>query len=101
MFRRIAVPLAWPAMVVTWVFEFKANWTELMKPLIYLRDDSQFTIPRGLYTLLGILGPSSGGHGDYQIVLAAMVLATLPLIVIFFLAQRVFIEGIATQGRKG
>jgi multiple sugar transport system permease protein len=101
MFRRIAVPLAWPAMVVTWVFEFKANWTELMKPLIYLRDDSTFTIPRGLYTLLGILGPSSGGHGDYQIVLAAMVLATLPLILIFFLAQRVFIEGIATQGRKG
>jgi multiple sugar transport system permease protein len=101
MFWRIVVPLAKPALLVTFVFEFKASWTELMKPLIYLRDDSQFTIPRGLYSLLGVLGPSAGGHGDYQIIIAAMVLATLPLIVIFFLAQRYFIEGIATSGRKG
>jgi multiple sugar transport system permease protein len=101
MFRRIALPLAKPALIVTFVFEFKASWTDLIKPLIYLRDDSQFTIPRGLYNLLGVLGPSAGGHGDYQIVIAGTVLATLPMIIIFFLGQRYFMEGIATQGRKG
>ena len=39
MFRRIALPLAKPALIVTFVFEFKASWTDCMKPLIYLRDD--------------------------------------------------------------
>ena len=101
MFRRIAVPIARPALIVTLIFEFKANWTNFLDSLIYLRTDDQFTIPRGLYTLLGLFGPSAGGHGDYQVVIAAMVIATVPMIIIFFLGQRFFIEGIATQGRKG
>jgi multiple sugar transport system permease protein len=101
MFWRIAVPLAKPALIVTAVFEFKASWTDLMKPLIYLRDDHQFTVPRGLFALLGIYGPSGGGHGDYQVIIAATVIATIPMIIIFFLGQRYFIEGIATSGRKG
>jgi multiple sugar transport system permease protein len=101
MFRRIALPLAKPALIVTFVFEFKASWTDLLKPLIYLNHDSQYTLPRGLYNLLGTLGPSNGGHGDYQIVIAGTVLATIPMIIIFFLGQRYFMEGIATQGRKG
>jgi multiple sugar transport system permease protein len=101
MFWRIAVPLAWPALIVTAVFEFKANWTEFMKPLIYLRDDDQYTLPRGLKNMLDLFGPSAGGHGDYQIVMAGLVLATIPMIIIFFLGQRYFVEGIATQGRKG
>jgi multiple sugar transport system permease protein len=101
MFWRIAVPLAKPALIVTAVFEFKASWTDLMKPLIYLRADDTFTVPRGLKVLLDLYGPSAGGHGDYQVILAGTVLATLPMIIIFFLGQRYFVEGIATQGRKG
>lgn len=101
MFWRIAAPLAWPAMIVTAVFEFKASWTELMKPLIYLNDDSEYTLPRGLKNMLDLFGPSAGGQGDYQIVMAGLVLATIPMIIIFFLGQRFFVEGIATSGRKG
>jgi multiple sugar transport system permease protein len=101
MFRRIALPLAKPALIVTAVFEFKASWTELQKSLIYLRDDGTFTIPRGLKNLLDLYGPSAGGQGDYQVIIAGTVLATLPMIIIFFLGQRYFVEGIATQGRKG
>jgi multiple sugar transport system permease protein len=101
MFRRIALPLARPALIVTFIFEFKASWTDLVKPLIYLNQDSQFTLPRGLYYLIGVLGPSGGGQGDYEVVIAGTVLATLPMILIFFLGQRYFMEGIATQGRKG
>jgi multiple sugar transport system permease protein len=101
MFWRIAVPLAKPAMIVTFIFEFKASWTELQKALIYLRADNTFTVPRGLKNLLDLYGPSNGGHGDYQVIVAATVLATLPMIVVFFLGQRYFVEGIATQGRKG
>jgi multiple sugar transport system permease protein len=101
MFWRIAVPLAKPALIVTAVFEFKASWTELQKALIYLRSDNTFTVPRGLKNLLDLYGPSNGGHGDYQVVIAGTVLATLPMIIVFFLGQRYFVEGIATQGRKG
>ncbi|HEX7084352.1 MAG TPA: carbohydrate ABC transporter permease [Gaiellaceae bacterium] len=101
MFWRIAFPLARPALIVTFVLEFKASWTDLQKPLIYLHSDSSFTIPRGLFNMIGVLGPSGGGHGDYEIVIAAAVLATLPMIILFFFGQRYFMEGIATQGRKG
>jgi multiple sugar transport system permease protein len=101
MFWRIAVPLAKPALIVTAVFEFKANWTELQKALIYLRADNTFTVPRGLKNLLDLYGPSNGGHGDYQVIIAATVIATIPMIIVFFLGQRYFVEGIATQGRKG
>jgi multiple sugar transport system permease protein len=101
MFWRIAVPLAKPALIVTAVFEFKASWTELQKTLIYLRADNTFTVPRGLKNLLDLYGPSNGGHGDYQVIIAGTVLATLPMIIVFFLGQRYFVEGIATQGRKG
>ncbi|HZS23552.1 MAG TPA: carbohydrate ABC transporter permease [Gaiellaceae bacterium] len=101
MFWRIALPLAKPALIVTALFEFKAKWTDLMTPLIYLRSDSQFTIPRGLFALLGQWSPQAGGNGDYEWLMAAMVLSTLPMIIIFFFAQRYFIEGISLQGRKG
>jgi multiple sugar transport system permease protein len=101
MFRRIALPLAKPALIVPFVFAFQASWTDLLKPLIYLRDDSQYTVPRGLKAVLDTFGQGGGGQQDWQIVVAATVLATLPMIIVFFLGQRYFVEGIATQGRKG
>jgi multiple sugar transport system permease protein len=45
LFRRIALPLTTPALIVTFIFEFRASWTDLMRPLIYLRDGSLFTLP--------------------------------------------------------
>jgi multiple sugar transport system permease protein len=99
LFRRIAVPLCMPALIVVFIFEFKASWTDLIKPLIYLRDSALYTLPRGLKTLLDAFG--YGGEMKWEVVLAASVIATVPLIVIFFLGQRYFVEGIATQGRKG
>lgn len=98
-FWKIAVPLTRPAIVVTLLFEFQAAWTDLMRPLIYLRDSSTFTIPRGLKALLDQYG--FGGEWHWEIVVTASVLTTLPMIVIFFLGQRHFIEGIATTGAKG
>jgi multiple sugar transport system permease protein len=84
---------------VTFIFEFRASWTDLMRPLIYLRDGSLFTLPRGLKVILDQFG--QGGEGQWEVVLAASVIATLPMLVIFFIGQRYFVEGIATTGRKG
>jgi multiple sugar transport system permease protein len=99
MFLRIALPLAKPALIVAFIFELQASWNDLMKPLIYLQDQNLYTIPLGLKTVLDGFGQS--GENQWEIIIAATVLATLPMIVIFFLGQRYFVEGIATQGRKG
>jgi multiple sugar transport system permease protein len=98
-FWRIALPLTKPAMVVTALFEFQAAWTDLMRPLIYLRDSSTFTVPRGLKSMLDQFG--FGGEWHWEIVVTASVITTVPMIVLFFLGQRHFVEGIATTGSKG
>ncbi|MEE6257332.1 carbohydrate ABC transporter permease [Plantactinospora sonchi] len=100
LFWRMAFPLIRPALLVAFVFEFKASWTDLLKPLIYLRDESLFTLPRGLKVLLDRFGYGSDQQ-QWEIVLAGSVIATIPMIILFFLAQRHFVQGIATTGRKG
>jgi multiple sugar transport system permease protein len=99
LFWRIALPLCRPALIVTFVFELRASWSDLLKPLIYLRDVDLFTLPRGLKAISDQFGQS--GEQQWEIVLAGSVITTLPMIIVFFLAQRHFINGIATQGRKG
>ena len=99
MFWRIALPLCRPALAVTLLFEFQAAWTDLMRPLIYLRDSSNFTIPRGLKALVDQFG--SGGEFRWEIVVTASVITTVPMIILFFIGQRHFVAGIATGGTKG
>ncbi|MDX6409020.1 MAG: multiple sugar transport system permease protein [Gaiellaceae bacterium] len=101
MFWRIAVPLAKPALIVTFIFEIEAKWFDLMTPLIYLRDTALFTLPLGLKTILDSFGRSGGGEGDWQLIVAATVISVIPMLVIFAVFQKYFLEGISTQGRKG
>ena len=101
MWWSVALPLTRAALIVVFIFELKASWTDLMKPLIFLRDVSQFTLPRGLKALVDRFNPTAGGEGEFQLVMAAAVIVTVPMIVVFFLAQRYFIEGIQTTGSKG
>lgn len=95
----IALPLTRTALIVVFVFEFKASWTDLMKPLIYLQNNQLFTLPRGLKAILDQFG--QGGEMQWEIVLAASVIITLPMLIIFFIGQRYFMDGIATTGLKG
>lgn len=99
MWRSIALPLTRTALIVVFIFEFKASWTDLLKPLIYLQNSALYTLPRGLKAILDQFG--QGGEMEWEIVLAASVIVTLPMLIIFFLGQRYFIEGIATTGLKG
>ncbi len=96
---RVAMPLTKTALIVVFIFEFKASWTDLIKPLIYLYDTALFTMPRGIKAVLDQFG--QGGESQWEIVMAATVILTLPMIIIFFIGQRYFIEGIATTGTKG
>lgn len=95
----IALPLTRAAMIVVFVFELKAAWTELLKPLIFLHDLAMYTLPRGLKAIVD--NPSIGGQKEWELLAAAGVIVTIPMIIVFFLGQRYFLEGIATTGSKG
>lgn len=97
--RHVALPLTRVALIVTFIFEFKASWTDLVKPLIYLQNNNLFTLPRGLKALLDQFG--QGGEMQWEIILAASVIVTIPMMILFFIGQRYFMEGIATTGLKG
>jgi multiple sugar transport system permease protein len=101
MFRRIALPLAKPALIVVFIFELQAKWYDLMTPLIYLRDTALYTLPLGLKTILDQQGHGGGGEGRWEIIMAGTVVTVLPMVILFAIFQRYFIQGIATQGRKG
>lgn len=102
LFTRIAVPLSKPALIIVFIFEFQASWDDVLKPLIYLGNKvEKFTVPIGLNSLFVKYNPIAGGEGDFQYIVTAALLATIPLILVFLFGQRFFIEGIANQARKG
>ncbi|GAA4166422.1 carbohydrate ABC transporter permease [Gryllotalpicola daejeonensis] len=103
LFRRIAMPLSIPSFIIVFIFEFQASWNNLQAALIYLNAGSvhQFTVPLGISYAMTLFSPTNGGHGDYQYVMVAALLVTLPMLIIFAFGQRYFVEGVATQGRKG
>lgn len=98
-FWRIALPLCKPALAVVLVFEVQAVWTDLMRALIYLRDSDTFTVPRGLKSLVDAFG--FGGEWHWEIIITASVITTIPMIIVFFVAQRQIIDGVASSGLKG
>jgi multiple sugar transport system permease protein len=103
MFWRVVMPLSIPSFVIVLLFEFQASWNNLQAALIYLNAGSvdQFTAPLGIAYAMTRYSPTAGGHGDYQYVMVASLLVTLPMLVLFAFGQRYFVEGVATTGRKG
>ncbi|HEV2781143.1 MAG TPA: carbohydrate ABC transporter permease [Actinophytocola sp.] len=94
-FFSMALPLARAGLIVVFIFELKNAWTDLLKPLIYLRDPNLYTMPRGLKSIIDRFG--LGGEQEWEVVLTASVIATVPMIIAFFLAQRYFMHGLVTQ----
>ena len=103
MFWRMAFPLSIPSFIIVFLFEFQASWNNLQAGLIYLNAGSEegYTVPLGIASAMTRYSPTNGGHGDYQFVMVAALLVTLPMLILFAFGQRYFIEGVASQGRKG
>jgi multiple sugar transport system permease protein len=103
LFRRIALPLSIPSFIIVFLFEFQASWNNLQASLIYLNAGApeDFTVPLGIAYAMTKYSPTAGGHADYQYVMVASLVVTLPMLLLFAFGQRYFIEGVATQGRKG
>ena len=94
-FRLIVLPLAKPALATVALFQFIHAWNDFSGPLLYLRDADKFPLAYGLERFI------SSYVDQTHLLLAASVLFTLPIVVLFFLTQHIFIKGIATTGLKG
>ncbi len=93
-FSRVVLPLAKPALATCALFQFLGCWNDFFGPLLYINDPSKYTLAYGLQQFLTSYG------GKWAQLMAASTLFTLPIIVLFFFAQRTFIQGIATTGGK-
>jgi ABC-type glycerol-3-phosphate transport system permease component len=91
----IILPQVKPAAAAVAVMTFMWSWNEFLSPLIYLRDQSRFPLSLGLFAM------RLENSGDWSLIMAANVLMTLPVIVLFFLCQRYFIQGMTMSGMKG
>lgn len=94
-FFRVILPLARPALTVVALLQFIWCWNEFVQPLIFLNHQDMYTAALGLQMF-----QSQHGGVPWTIVMAACVIVVLPIILIFLLAQRMLVEGIATQGLK-
>ena len=97
-FWSVALPMARPALITLTILSFQGTWNELTHTLVAVQSPELFTLPRGLADLVS---GSLGAGTQYPLKLAAAVLTTIPVAVIFIVFQRYFIRGANEGAEKG
>ena len=93
-FCRVMLPLSKPALATCALFQFVGTWNDFLGPLIYLNDPDKYTVAYGLQQFMAKNGP------QWSLLMAGSTLFVIPVVVVFFSAQRSFIQGIATTGGR-
>ena len=96
-FFRIVYPMARPALGALTILTFQGNWNEFFWPLVVLTTRSEFTLPIGLLGFRNAYGPA----GDWGLILAGAFLSMIPVLILFIVFQRYFVEGASFSGLKG
>jgi len=94
-YRRVVLPLSTPAITTVIIFSFLRTWNDFIGPLIFLTDNRLYTLSLGAQQIMHNLDPK------WDMLLTLGVLMTFPVLIVFFLLQKYFIEGIAMTGIKG
>ena len=94
-YAQIMLPLSKPALATTALLTYLYTYTDFLNPLIYISDPDRYTLS------LGLLGYFSQHGASWGPLMAASVMFTIPTAALFLIAQRTFIQGIATSGLKG
>lgn len=92
--RRIILPLCRPALLSVTLFSIIATWSDVLQPLVYLRDDKYFTVSLGLAQFQGRYVT------QWEQMLAAAAVTAVPILLVFLAAQKQFVRGITTTGIK-
>ncbi len=93
-FSQIILPLAKPALVTVAIFTFQGTWNDFFNPLIYINSQEKMTVALGLSLFKDEMGE------NWHLLMSSAVTASIPPILVFFLFQRYFVEGIAITGIK-
>jgi len=93
-FFTIAVPLSWPAILTVAIFTFRETWDDYIWPFLIVQSDSMRTIPLGVRTF------QQAELSNFPHIMALSTMATIPLVILYFLFQRYFVRGIAGTGLK-
>lgn len=91
----IFLPMSKPAIAAVAIFSFVGNWNNFLTPLIYLRTQNNFTLALGLSLFKGQY------ETQYNQMMAVGIISLLPILIVFFLAQRTFVEGVRLSGLGG
>jgi multiple sugar transport system permease protein len=96
-FLRVMLPLASPAIAAVTILQFQGTWNGFFWPFVLIRDQALWTLPLGLtqFRLVGGFGT------NWPPLMATVVMATLPILILYMFFQRYFVEGIAASGVKG
>jgi multiple sugar transport system permease protein len=94
-YRKVMLPLAGPALAAVGILTFQGTWNALFWPAVLLQDKTQYTIPIGIANFIGAY------QTNWPPLMAASVLAIVPILVIFVVFQKYFVAGIASAGVKG
>ena len=94
-YRRVIIPLSTPAIATVIIFSFLRTWNDFIGPLIFLSDNKLYTLSLGAQQIMHNLDPK------WDMLLTLGVMMTFPVLVIFFMLQKYFIQGIAMTGIKG
>ena len=92
---RVVLPLSKPALAAVAIFMFNGSWNDFFGPLIYLHSRDKYTIALGLRSF------QDQNYTEWHLLMAASLVAMLPVVLIFFFAQKYFIQGIVFTGVKG
>lgn len=94
-FAKVVLPLVVPGVLTVALFRFMNSWNDFIGPLLYLSDDKKYTITIGLQMF------TTQYSTQWSLLMAASILTAIPVVVVYFLVQKRFIEGITFSGIKG
>jgi multiple sugar transport system permease protein len=105
-YARIMMPLAKPALITVAIFTFLGTWNDFIQPLLYINSPERFTLAIGLANFRasfgsGLQSTGAGGRTRWDLLMAFATSMTVPVVIVFFLAQRYFVQGVVLSGLKG
>ncbi|MCC6458762.1 MAG: carbohydrate ABC transporter permease [Caldilineaceae bacterium] len=100
-FWQIILPLSVPALATAAILTFMGNWNEFLQPFIFLNDKNKYTLAIGIRYFQAVASQVDSMEHREHLLMAASVMMTAPIIVLFFVAQRYFVRGIVMSGIKG
>ena len=92
---RIMLPLSGPALITVAIFTFLFSWNDFIGPLLYLTSPEKITVAVGLATFRSVM------RTQWNLLMAASTVMTIPVVILFFILQRYFIRGVVMSGLKG